>query len=153
MIRVLGPLNVPMVILGGAESLRDVLNTRTYDFVKFEGLASFLSRIIGYGLILSEGNAHRTQRKAITPSFHIRKIRGLYDLMWEKTGILLAELQKDIDAHRSAGDSGYGRVEMAEWSRLVITIRIAWSRQLLILIVVSLWTLSDQLQWAKTFNP
>lgn len=117
MIRILGPFNVPMVVLCGAHSLRDVLNTHPYDFEKFQGIAAFLSRIIGYGLILSEGNPHRVQRKALVPSFQIRKIRDLYGLMWQKTGILLDELQKDIDQHRVAADSRFGKVEMAEWSR------------------------------------
>lgn len=109
-------------------ALKDVLNTNTYDFEKPWGARAFLARVIGFGLILSEGGAHKRQRKALTPAFHIRKIRELYGLMWEKTQVLLSELEKDIANHPAypkygEKDEGKGLVEMAEWgSRLTLDI-------------------------------
>ena len=98
------------------------MSTRTYDFEKPWRARDFLARIIGFGLILSEGQAHRKQRRALTPAFNIKNIRALYGLMWEKTGLLLDELETEM---RSApfDDAGKGKVEMSVWaSRLTLDI-------------------------------
>ncbi|PWY74994.1 cytochrome P450 [Aspergillus heteromorphus CBS 117.55] len=98
------------------QALLDIMSTNTYDFEKPWRLRDFLARIIGFGLILSEGVAHRKQRRALTPSFHVRNIRALYGLMWEKTGLLMGELQKEMDSNED-------KVEMSVWaSRLTLDI-------------------------------
>lgn len=94
------------------QALLDIMSTHTYDFEKPFRARDFLARIIGWGLILSEGTAHRTQRKALTPSFNIKNIRALYSLMWEKTGLLMNELEREMGEHD-------GKVEMSEWARYV----------------------------------
>lgn len=104
-------------------ALRDLMSTNTYDFVKPYGLRHFLASVIGYGLITTEGNVHKRQRKALVPAFNVKHIRALYPTMWEQTGILLEEMQK---ANDKAGD-----VEIGEWaSRLALDIigRSALSR-------------------------
>lgn len=105
-----GPLNVSHLLATNHQALLDIMSTNTYDFEKPWKAREFLARIIGFGLILSEGNAHRVQRKALTPAFNIKNIRGLYGLMWEKTGILLAEMEKEAKAN-------CGKVEMSVWAR------------------------------------
>lgn len=90
-------------------ALRDVLSTNAYDYVKPWGFRAFLARLIGFGLILAEGTEHKRQRKALTPAFNIRNIRALYGLMWEKTGVFLSQLAKEVEAN--------GYVEMLAWSR------------------------------------
>lgn len=113
------------------------MSTRTYDFEKPWRARDFLARIIGFGLILSEGQAHRKQRRALTPAFNIKNIRALYGLMWEKTGLLLDELETEM---RSApfDNAGKGRIEMSVWaSRLTLDIIGPAS--------------SDRPQWAATF--
>ncbi|GLA36609.1 hypothetical protein AnigIFM63309_002930 [Aspergillus niger] len=98
------------------QALLDIMSTNTYDFEKPWRTREFLARIIGFGLILSEGSAHKKQRRALTPSFNVRHIRALYGLMWEKTGLLMDELQKEMDANE-------GCVEMSVWaSRLTLDI-------------------------------
>ncbi|KAK2807026.1 hypothetical protein FQN50_005600 [Emmonsiellopsis sp. PD_5] len=110
------------------QALLDIMSTNTYDFEKPGKVRHFLARIIGYGLILSEGDAHKRQRKALNPAFHIRNIRSLYSLMWQKTNMLLGELEKEIRAHPWEDKSGStqgqaGKVEMSEWgSRLTLDI-------------------------------
>jgi cytochrome P450 len=102
------------------QALLDVMSTNTYDFEKPWRVREFLARILGFGLILSEGNAHKVQRKALTPAFNIKNIRALYLLMWEKTLILLDELEKEIKAHPMSGmnsASKSGKVEVSEWAR------------------------------------
>ncbi|GAQ12077.1 hypothetical protein ALT_9398 [Aspergillus lentulus] len=108
------------------QALLDIMSTNTYDFEKPWRAREFLARIIGFGLILSEGAAHKKQRKALTPAFNIKNIRSLYSLMWEKTGLFLDELEKEIRQNPMEGTSpedGVGKVEMSVWaSRLTLDI-------------------------------
>ncbi|KAH8688999.1 putative cytochrome P450 monooxygenase [Talaromyces proteolyticus] len=108
------------------QALLDIMSTRTYDFEKPWRFRDFLARIIGFGLILSEGDPHKTQRKAVNPSFNIKNIRALYNLMWEKTGIFLKQLEKEIKdnpVRTLHGQGTMGRVEMTVWaSRLTLDI-------------------------------
>ncbi|OOF92899.1 hypothetical protein ASPCADRAFT_133286 [Aspergillus carbonarius ITEM 5010] len=98
------------------QALLDIMSTNTYDFEKPWRTREFLARIIGFGLILSEGGAHKKQRRALTPSFNVRHIRALYGLMWSKTGLLMEELEKEMDLDE-------GKVEMSVWaSRLTLDI-------------------------------
>lgn len=102
------------------QALLDIMSTNTYDFEKPWRAREFLARIIGFGLILSEGAAHKKQRKALTPAFNIKNIRSLYSLMWEKTGLFLEELEKEIRRNPMEGTSpedGVGKVEMSVWAR------------------------------------
>lgn len=111
-----GLIGLSPTLVAGPDALRDILNTNSYDFQKPWGVRAFLGRAIGWGLIMSEGAEHKHQKKILTPAFHVRRIRELYNLMWEKTGILLQELEKDI-AKNPDGDDGFGVIELSEWAR------------------------------------
>jgi hypothetical protein len=111
-------LNRSFLLATNHQALLDVMSTNTYDFEKPWLIRNFLARIIGFGLILSEGGAHRKQRKALTPAFNIKNVRALYPLMWEKTGILLSQLEDDMKAHPS-GTNLAGNIELSVWARSV----------------------------------
>lgn len=114
------PVNNSYLVATNHQALLDIMSTNTYDFEKPRRVRDFLARIIGFGLILSEGAPHKKQRKALNPAFTIKNIRALYRLMWEKTGLLMDELEKDIKTNPTEGtngDSGVGKVEMSEWAR------------------------------------
>lgn len=105
------------------QALLDIMSTRTYDFEKPWRARNFLARIIGFGLILSEGQAHRKQRRALTPAFNIKNIRALYGLMWDKTGQLLNELETEMNTAPFDADADKGKIEMSVWaSRLTLDI-------------------------------
>lgn len=115
--------NQSYVIPTNHQALLDVMSTNTYDFEKPWRMRNFLARIIGFGMITSEGLAHKKQRKALTPAFNIKNIRSMYSLMWSKTGQLLDELEKDIKVNPMDGMSPEdleGKVEMSEWARYVL---------------------------------
>lgn len=116
LIQMPGAIGLSPILVSGPDALRDILNTHSYDFVKPWGVRAFLARAIGWGLIMAEGPEHKRQKKALTPAFHVRRIRELYTLMWEKTQILLEELEKDVQKHIE-GDDGFGVIELSEWSR------------------------------------
>ncbi|KAJ5689827.1 hypothetical protein N7462_004219 [Penicillium macrosclerotiorum] len=108
------------------QALLDVMSTNTYDFEKPWRARNFLARILGFGLILSEGPAHKKQRKALTPAFNIKNIRSMYTLMWDKTNQLLEEMEKDLSQNPMEGTNpadGVGKLEMGVWgSRLTLDI-------------------------------
>jgi hypothetical protein len=112
-------LNRSFLMATSHQALLDIMSTNTYDFEKPWLVRNFLARIIGFGLILSEGGAHRKQRKALTPAFNIKNIRALYPLMWEKTGILLSQLEDEIKANPS-GFNLAGNIELSVWARSVL---------------------------------
>lgn len=118
-------LNYSFVVATNHRALTDVLHTNSYDFVKPPGGREFLARGLGYGLILSEGDAHRAARRAVTPAFNIKNIRAMYPLMWSKTQLLLRQLQKEIDLHpvpgRKEGQSA-GVVEIQGWAKYKTTL-------------------------------
>lgn len=118
-------LNYSFVVATNHRALTDVLHTNSYDFVKPPGGREFLARGLGYGLILSEGDAHRAARRAVTPAFNIKNIRAMYPLMWSKTQHLLRQLQKEIDLHpvpgRKEGQSA-GVVEIQGWAKYKTTL-------------------------------
>jgi cytochrome P450 len=91
------------------------MNTNTYDFEKPWIMRNFLACVIGFGLILLEGGAHRKQRKALTLGFNIKNIRALYPLMLEKTRTLLTELEKDTKMNRGgmSSDVQSGSIELS----------------------------------------
>lgn len=115
-------LNSSFVIATNHRALMDVLHTNSYDFVKPPGGREFLARGLGYGLILSEGDAHRFARKAVTPAFNIKNIRAMYPLMWSKTQLFLQQLEKEIKLHPAPGtkaDQSVGFLEIGGWARSV----------------------------------
>jgi cytochrome P450 len=109
-------VNRSFLLTTNHQALLDVMNTNTYDFEKPWLVRNFLARIIGFGLILSEGAMHKKQRKALTPAFNVKNIRALYPLMWEKTGILLSQLEKEIKENPS-GSGQAGNLELSIWAR------------------------------------
>jgi len=109
------PLGRCVLFPASPDALRDILSTNSYHWEKPWGIRAFLGRVIGFGLIMSEGDAHRKQRKSLTPAFNIRNIRMLYPLMWDKTQILLDRLQQEGEAQ--------GWSEISHWaSRLTLDI-------------------------------
>ncbi|KAJ5880478.1 uncharacterized protein N7473_011531 [Penicillium subrubescens] len=108
------------------QALLDIMSTNTYDFEKPWRARNFLARILGFGLILSEGAAHKRQRKALTPAFNIKNIRAMYSLMWDKTNQLLVEMEKELKSNPMDGmspEEGVGKLEMGVWgSRLTLDI-------------------------------
>ncbi|OKP11156.1 Cytochrome P450 97B3, chloroplastic [Penicillium subrubescens] len=119
-------LNYSFLLATNHRALVDVLSTNSYDFIKPPGGREFFARGLGYGLILSEGDAHRAQRKAVTPAFTIKNIRAMYPLMWTKTQLFLSQLEKEIRFHPAPGTdtaNAVGFVEIGSWaSRLTLDI-------------------------------
>ena len=70
----------PTVLLSHPDHIRDVLVTHPRDFVKGRGLERS-KRLLGEGLLTSEGDFHRQQRRLMQPAFHRRRIETYGQVM------------------------------------------------------------------------
>lgn len=72
-----------------------------------------LGRILGLGIILSEGEEHKGIRKALMPAFAFRHIKGLYPIFWEKAceGAQAMAQQVLVDAAKKPSAASTGEPE------------------------------------------
>ncbi|RKK17843.1 hypothetical protein BFJ63_vAg2812 [Fusarium oxysporum f. sp. narcissi] len=105
-LRYLGFFNAERIVLTSPEALHEVLVTQNYSFPKPASLRETAGRFLGIGLILSEGDAHKLQRRSMNPAFAPRNIKALYPLYWDKT----REMIERITADRLE------TVEVVEWA-------------------------------------
>ncbi|MFN0088422.1 MAG: cytochrome P450 [Blastocatellia bacterium] len=72
--------SVPVYLLTNPEHIRDVLVTHNKLFMKGEGLQR-AKRLLGEGLLTSEGEFHLRQRRLAQPAFHRQRIAGYAQTM------------------------------------------------------------------------
>jgi cytochrome P450 len=112
------------VVLASPEALYDVLVTNSYDFEKPAPGRALLARTIGNGLINTEGQEHKFQRKGVTPAFSGKHIRDLVPIFWQKSQELfntIAETQLDtqVSADGTSKTVRTGVVEINQWASRV----------------------------------
>jgi cytochrome P450 len=76
----LGPQ--PVFLVNDPEYIRDILVTNNKNFMKGEGLQR-AKRLLGEGLLTSEGEFHLRQRRLAQPAFHRQRIAGYAATMVE----------------------------------------------------------------------
>ncbi|GAM83041.1 hypothetical protein ANO11243_010270 [Dothideomycetidae sp. 11243] len=77
-------MNQERLLLTSPEALREVLVTKAYQFVKPPEPAFLLQKLLGNGILVSEGEEHKRQRKHLMPAFSFRHIKDLYPIFWSK---------------------------------------------------------------------
>ncbi|CAA9959842.1 hypothetical protein CFE70_003285 [Pyrenophora teres f. teres 0-1] len=80
------------------EALADVLVHKSYDYEKPLHTRNFLSRFIGFGLLMAEGEEHKHSRKNIMPAFSFRHIKDLYRVFWDKSIEFRDVVRRAVDA-------------------------------------------------------
>ena len=113
LIRYLNIFNSERILLVSPAALADVLVNRNYDFEKPAPLRKGISRILGLGLFLSEGDEHKRQRKAMMPAFNFRHVKNLYPVFWEKSKELVSEVSMHISSESFDVSKG---LEVNEWA-------------------------------------
>ncbi|KAK3315641.1 cytochrome P450 [Apodospora peruviana] len=93
-----------------AQGLREVLAENSYDYVKPHLLRAMVGKILGYGLLLSEGDVHKLQRKNLMPAFSFRHIKELYPIFWSKA----QELAHGVEAEMTSTSTSV--VDIADWA-------------------------------------
>jgi cytochrome P450 len=96
--------------------LSELLVTKSYDFQKSEGGRNVLRMTLGDGLVVSEGETHKFQRKNLQPMFSFRHIKELYPLMWKKSIEMTNCVKADIlNSGDSTGKNGF-MLDVSEWA-------------------------------------
>lgn len=113
------------VLVTNPQVLKELLMTKSYEFVKPLQVRHGLARLLGRGILFAEGDDHKIQRKNLIPAFAFRHIKDLYPIFWEKSGDLveaLSEATKDAMTNpvvSGAGDKtevhARGAIEIGGW--------------------------------------
>ncbi|HEY6330470.1 MAG TPA: cytochrome P450 [Blastocatellia bacterium] len=74
----IGPQEIFLV--NNPDDIRDILVTNSRNFVKSRGL-EVAKRFLGEGLLTSEGDFHRRQRRLIQPAFHKQRVEAYAKVM------------------------------------------------------------------------
>ncbi|WP_084657786.1 cytochrome P450 [Thermogemmatispora onikobensis] len=85
-----GPLEI--FLLSHPEDIREVLVVQHANFHKGQGVR-MTSRMLGQGLLTSEGDFHKRQRKLIQPAFHRQRIASYATTMVEEAARLARSWQ------------------------------------------------------------
>jgi cytochrome P450 len=84
------------LLLTSPAAIAEVLVHKSYDLEKPPWVRTFLRQFLGDGLLMTEGDEHRHQRKQIMPAFHFRHIKELYPVFWNKSIELCRIVQADL---------------------------------------------------------
>jgi cytochrome P450 len=95
-------LGVPACFVNRPEYIESVLVTQNNNFVKSKDYRA-MRRVLGNGLLLSEGEFWRRQRKLIQPAFHQERIAAYADIMTGHTQRMLASWSdgQTLDIHEA----------------------------------------------------
>jgi len=115
-----GFLNSEQLLLTHPTALAEVLGRNTYDYKRPDGERKFFHRVLGNGIVVTEGDEHKTLRKQIAPSFNF-KPNDLYPLLWEKSVLLTRVLMEQLETSSSNSTEDpplvSGEVDISEWSQ------------------------------------
>ncbi|OJJ42191.1 hypothetical protein ASPZODRAFT_77483 [Penicilliopsis zonata CBS 506.65] len=101
--------NKEVVFVTSAPTLAEVLVQKNYEFSKPASLRRGLGRILGVGLIVAEGQEHKTQRKLLMPAFSHRHVKNLYPVFWEQACRLVEVLEEET------GKTGQATLDITDW--------------------------------------
>ena len=120
LIRYLGIFNQERLLVTKPKALAEVLVGRNYDFEKPAMVREPLRRLLGVGVLLAEGDAHRFQRRQLSPAFAFRHVKDLYPVFWDKGRQSVRAMQSLVAASHES-ESGVssetaGALEICGWA-------------------------------------
>lgn len=126
-IRYLAAFNQERLLITSPKALAEVLVTKNYDFQKPGNIRFGLSRLLGVGILLAEGDEHKTQRKNLMPAFAFRHIKDLYPSFWAKgrevvqamTDTIIAEAQREASIQDPEKAKKTAVIEVGGWASRV----------------------------------
>ncbi|MCL4559224.1 MAG: cytochrome P450, partial [Chloroflexi bacterium] len=97
--------NFPIYLVNNPEAIKAILVTNNRSFVKGRGLGRTRD-ILGNGLLTSEGEFWRRQRRLAQPAFHQQRIAAYGEIMRERTRRMLATWKdgQALDVHERMMD-------------------------------------------------
>ena len=84
--------------------------TKTYQFKRPELAGRILSPVLGRGILLTEGDVHKMQRRNLMPAFAFRHIKDLYPIFWQKSREVVAAMSDTADAQ------GVAELDALSWA-------------------------------------
>ncbi|KLO13381.1 cytochrome P450 [Schizopora paradoxa] len=102
-------LNVEFIMPLDTRALNHIL-THSTEYPKLEDSLEGLKRLLGAGVLVTEGEKHRQQRRVMNPSFGLPSIRSLTPRMFEKTIQL-----RDIWLQQTEVEGGPVRIDVLSW--------------------------------------
>jgi cytochrome P450 len=96
-IRYHGILNIQKVLVTDPVIVHEILAARPYSFIKPPPISKIIRSLLGNGLVVVEGDAHKNQKKALQPAFKIRNIKDFYHVFENKTKELVSTLLANIN--------------------------------------------------------
>ncbi|PBP19590.1 cytochrome P450 [Diplocarpon rosae] len=127
-IRYMGMFNSERLFVTSPKGLGEVLTTRNYDYIKPSHVAAGIGRLLGIGVLLAEGDEHKTQRKNLMPAFAYRHVKNLVPVFWNKSCESVNAMTEHIKAggisnedlpevhKRSGAEKGDAVLEVGEWA-------------------------------------
>ena len=110
-VRYFFPFGSERLSIADDDALNHMCNRNPYNFPKPDRARQWMTRILGDGVLLAEGNPHKLQRKTLAPGFSIQSIKSLTPVFWRKA-LLLANLwQRDMRVE----DLETKSIEVLEW--------------------------------------
>ncbi|KAK8140441.1 hypothetical protein PG984_000507 [Apiospora sp. TS-2023a] len=131
LIRYAGIFNQERLMPTSPKALADVLVTRNYDFEKPSQIRNSIGRILGIGVLLAEGDQHKSQRRNLMPAFAFRHIKDLYPVFWQKSREAVQAMTKEVNegvskiaaaqdgvegGEESSIKKGWASFEVSEWA-------------------------------------
>ena len=109
-IRYRGLFNQERILVCSPKALAEVLVSNNYAFEKPSQIRHSIGRILGYGILFTEGDVHKLQRRNLTPAFAFRHIKDLYPVFWKKARQVTQAMTAEF------GNSELAETEVASWA-------------------------------------
>jgi cytochrome P450 len=76
--------------------IKSIIQDNAYDYEKQPRVTSMFRKVLGGGLLLSEGDDHKAQRKQMASSFQAQVARDQYPMIWAKALELITMLKEEV---------------------------------------------------------
>lgn len=110
LIRYLWFFNTERLLVCSPKALAEVLVTNAYAFQKPQSVRMSIGRILGFGILLTEGDEHKMQRRNLLPAFAFRHIKDLYAVFWDKAREVTHAMTN------ACGPEGAANMEISQWA-------------------------------------
>ncbi|KAM3449471.1 hypothetical protein NHJ6243_009967 [Beauveria neobassiana] len=114
LMRILFPGNQEALLIRSPQALSEVLVKNSMQYEKPDFARSFLSHIIGWALLTTEGEIHKKQRRNMNPAFSFRHIKDLYPLFWSKSQEVVTAMTEEC--RENYGSADYMRMDISAWA-------------------------------------
>ncbi|MGH7451089.1 MAG: cytochrome P450, partial [bacterium] len=115
-----GPQHI--FVLSHLDHIKEVLVTHNRHFIKSRGL-QIAKKILGEGLLTSEGEMHLRQRRLVQPAFHRQRIESYGSVMANYAARMSERWQNDAPTFLNKNSKGQIGMDMAqEMMQLTLTI-------------------------------